>query len=462
MSPQRLLLLLLLLCAATPVAAQSVDSPTMTVTPTTSPSSTDAPPATPPSPTVTPPATTVPTAPAITPESAQPQQAATATVAPPAGLRLDVSKTLIGSDVVRVGQVLTFTITIVNSGAITVTTLPLVDAFDPAILQPQFAGFSRQPDTIDPGVLTWADLTVGTADLAPGQRITLVTTFRAIRISDEVINRARVVGAQGSDGAGGAPAAGSGGGRAEGGRVIVEKALVPGLIRLDAPVITFTITLRNDGAADIVSAPLDDTYRTDLLRFRSGQPPPSSHDPATGRLRWNDLLAALGQPRLRPGETIRFTTSYTVTGDIDDAVVNSADAVDVRDEFGNAVVSPRRAEVRIRIIGVGAQPPTVTVTATRQRPRNTPEPGATGTPLSSTTPDMPPAAPATLETPAVPDASPVPGAMPAATPTATSAAVAETPRTLPQTSDETTSRWLLALAGLLLIVGLAVRRGVRR
>lgn len=298
---------------------------------------------------------------------------------------------------VQVGQFLAFSIVITNTGSDTITVLPLVDEYDPSILQPFPERASPLPSSSASGVLRWADLTDSFGDLAPGARITVTVVFRAIRITDEVINRARVEAAQGAGGGGGGSGEDQAGGEVRGGQVIVEKRLVESFVNLDTPVISFTLSLRNQGSADIVRAPFVDTYRADLLSFIGASVPPDVHTPATGELRWNDLLASLGVPRLRPGETISFTTSYRVLGAFEEAVVNSADAVNVADEFGNAVASPRRAEVRIRI-GAPAAEPTPEPEPTR-RPARTPTPTlapSTATPSAAETSSATPEATASL------------------------------------------------------------------
>ncbi len=404
--------------------------------------------------------------------AAAPTAMATATMTPTATapiapaprqkLRLAISKTLLGSDVVQVGQYLTFTIRVTNTGGVVVTELPLVDEYETSILQPALDRMSPAPSTTAAGVLSWNDLTDTFGDLAPGESVAVTAVFRAIRIDDEVINRARVEAAIGSGGEGGGPFDDESEGEVEGGRVIVEKALIESFIRLDTPVISFTISLRNDGYADIVRAPLVDTYHADLLSFAEASVPPDAHNPATGELRWNDLLASLGVARLRPQEVISFTTTYTVAGPIDDLIANSADAVDVVDEFGNRVDSPRRAEVRIRIRGAETtSTPTATETpfSEREEPRTTPTASATPTtPISAT----PTAATPTLA------ASATPGVTASVTPGSGGGAPTPTgPDTLPLTGAQGAKAvspllTLIAAAVVALAVGIALSRIQRR
>jgi hypothetical protein len=383
-------LAVLLLIAAAPAYAQTTPIPTTAPRETLQP--TDAPTATPssiPTDAPTAPATLAPTTPPAqateAPTSTPETPTAIATSAPPSDtpqpvplqvgtLGLQITKTLEGSDLVMVGEYLTFTVRIRNTGSVTITTLPLIDEYDPAVLQPAIARFDPAPSTAAPGRLDWSDLTdlPSFGDLPPGDEFVVLTVFRAIGISDEVINRARVEAAIGSGGESGAPTEDQGGGEIEGGRVIVTKALVSDLVRADAPAISFDITIRNEGAADLVTVPIDDTFDPAYLRFLSAVPPPDSQTATS--LRWNNILAGLGIARLRPGEVVTATTTFALLAPINDLVVNRVGATGVSDEFGNQVEAPRQADVRIRVIGAGQIQPTE---APRERRTSTPTATAT-------------------------------------------------------------------------------------
>jgi LPXTG-motif cell wall-anchored protein len=373
-------------------------------------------------------------------------------------IALDIRKTLLGSDIVQVGQLLTFTVRITNTGTVTITTLPLVDEYEPTILQPVPSLTQPPPATTDTaaGVLRWPDLTESFGrDLAPGQSVTVVTVFRAIRIDDEVINRARVEAAIGSGGETGGGARGEDRGVVEGGRVTVMKTLADQTVRADAPVVTFTLTLRNDGFAALVRAPVRDVFRSDLLRFRSSSPPPTSFDPATGALSWDDAIAAVGRSRLLPGETITITSVFALLGPVEDVVVNRGAAVDVRDEFGNAVQSPREAEVRIRLRGPASG------TATTLLPYPLPEtPAPAEEPRRERTTEPTATAPGVTPEPTTPlAATPVatPAIIPTTTPTVAVAGVV--PAQLPRTgAGEERTAWLVAGLTLLALGAQLARR----
>jgi hypothetical protein len=230
------------------------------------------------------------------------------------------------------------------------------------------------------------------------------------------------------------------------------------------------MSLRNEGYTDIVQAPVVDTYRTDLLQFISASVPPDTHNPATGELSWDNLLAGLGVARLRPGETVTFSTSYRLLASIDDLVVNSFDAVDVEDEFGNRVASPRRAEVRIRITGIGGEA-TATPSATPEEERRRRATSTAEAPTATATAPTAEAGTPTVEagTPtAGAEAPTAEGGTPAAEATAPTAEAGSgapaggAPTTLPATGAPrpATAPWLLGL--LALAAGLALRGVARR
>jgi hypothetical protein len=442
-------LALLLLIAATPAYAQTPPIPTIAPRETLQP--TDAPTATPsPTPIDAPTASATPDEPAATATLPAPSDTAQPVPLQIGTLGLQITKTLEGSDLVMVGEYLTFTVRIRNTGSVTITTLPLIDEYDPAVLQPALARFDPAPSTSAAGRLDWSDLTdlPGFGDLPPGGEFVVLTVFRAIGISDEVINRARVEAAIGSGGESGAPTEDQGGGEIEGGRVVVTKALVSDLVRADAPAISFDITIRNEGAADLVTVPIDDTFDPAYLRFLSAVPPPDSQ--TTTSLRWNNILAGLGIARLRPGEVITATTTFALLGPINDLVVNRVGATNVSDEFGNQVEAPRQADVRIRVVGAGQAQPTE---APRERRTSTPT-------AAPTTADLTPAAPTAqadlAATASTAEATSTTGE------TAPTQVAANGPATLPATGQANRLPTTLLILGLVLVgLALMTRRRAR-
>ncbi|MDH7485255.1 MAG: C25 family cysteine peptidase, partial [Anaerolineae bacterium] len=111
-------------------------------------------------------------------------------------------------EAVRPGDLLSFTIRIVNTGATTITHLPLRYVYDNAYLS--YVSAAPAPDDAgDDGMIEWSDLTAGFGqDLAPGADITVVIAFKAVMDTtslpgDQTVNTARVDGARADpDGAG--------------------------------------------------------------------------------------------------------------------------------------------------------------------------------------------------------------------------------------------------------------------
>jgi hypothetical protein len=364
-------------------------------------------------------------------------------------LRLEIKKTLEGSNVVQVGQFLTFTIRLTNTGTISVAQLPLLDNYDATILRLERA--DPPPSTASPGTIAWTNLTTDTlfGPLAPGQSIVVVTLFRAIAPKPATVNAAQtgtLVGINGQSGAGGG---GQAGGGTIGGRVIVQKGLAPGMTLVSGGPITFTIAITNDGAADIVELPLQDTYATESLQFWRSSPPPTSINTATGELRWDDLLPMMGLMRLRPAELITVTTVFTALKSIDGQVVNRAGAAQVRDEFGNVVEAPRQTEIPIRVLP-GPSAATATPKPRDRKPSNQPSP----------TPEATAAPPATeLATTAIPSATVASTATldTVITPTVALATPTIGPTSLPRTGASGISLvWLLIALASILVGALAL------
>lgn len=377
-----------------------------------------------------------------------PVRAGAAPAAQSGTLAVELTKTLQGGDVVRVGQLLTFTIRIRNTGTISITALPLLDEYDASVLRLERTSPLSSTSVVTPaasaGAITWTNLPTDSVGgpLQPGQSFDVTTVFRAIAPREVTVNRARTGTLQGFGGATGAGGSAEDQGGAEGGRVIVSKQLAPGQALLSGQPITFTVAITNDGAADIVRLPLQDTYSTTVLLFASADPPPSGVDLAAGRLTWDDALPALGLTRMRPGQVLTLTTVFTALRSIDAAVINRAEALQVRDEFGNDVVAPRRADVPIRILpGPTELALTPQPTERPERPRRTATPTATPTaaaaaPVSDTA--------ALTPTAALSDTAPV----------SADAGLAATPRAAPAALPRTAGGdawpgWALAALALL-------------
>ncbi|MCO5197202.1 MAG: hypothetical protein M9941_05555 [Anaerolineae bacterium] len=92
---------------------------------------------------------------------------------------LEVEKIQTSPNPARVGESITYTIRITNTGPVTVTTLPLEDYYDNSVISYQSATPSADLAPGD-GTLTWFDLTTTFGDLGPGDVIEVEVVFLAI------------------------------------------------------------------------------------------------------------------------------------------------------------------------------------------------------------------------------------------------------------------------------------------
>jgi LPXTG-motif cell wall-anchored protein/uncharacterized repeat protein (TIGR01451 family) len=337
---------------------------------------------------------------------------------------IEVNKTLEGSQTVRVGEVITFHITIRNSTAFSLTTVPLTDVFRadilsplPAYVDPPYASLTYVGNS---GVISWTDVaTYFGGFILPGQTVTVTLAFTAEHPTGQltVVNQSAVHDAINIWGesvfAGGDDAQND----TVGGSTPLTKTLEPPEYtpEIGLPV-SFTIRIKNDGAADLTHLPLEDTYDPAVLAFNYAVPTPTLVITATGVISWTDLTAFFGPI---PGDTtITVTVVFTALRDIETSV-NRARVVGARDEFGNDLAAGQD-QVPIRVLPL-------------------PSPTSTPTP----TPEEEEAAPTPTPTP-TPTFTPIPTPTPAATPTF--------PTTLPQTGA-VSGEWSLIIGGLLLALG---------
>ncbi len=91
--------------------------------------------------------------------------------------QVTISKVLLTSPPVLVGDTIQFRITVTNTGDTAITVLPLSDTFDPVKLS--YVSASPAPDHTSSGSLSWDDLT-GSGSLAPGSAVNVTLTFTAL------------------------------------------------------------------------------------------------------------------------------------------------------------------------------------------------------------------------------------------------------------------------------------------
>ncbi len=307
--------------------------------------------------------------------------------------RLSISKTLVAPTTGAVSPLdptrneLTFRIQITNTGNITVTKLPLVDDYDPGILQYVRADTSFTPDIPGQGSLTWSDLTKPSPNgigqpLRPGQRISFTVTFRAIGCPNNSIvpgnqlisNKVTITGARGYEPRSGQEADipnvyASADARIACPQLEIEKRL---LVAPDCDIvgvnqnIDYEIIIRNRGNTTIATLPLTDTFESYYLEFVSATPQPDgpptlrgSGQSQTGTLNWSDLTQP--EPRgfardLPPGESltvrVRFRTlrsTYDIVRSPARYTINRAGITGAVDEYGFRPQPVESGPVPVRI-----------------------------------------------------------------------------------------------------------------
>jgi hypothetical protein len=246
---------------------------------------------------------------------------------------ISVTKQLGRSDpVVYVGQYLTFTIDIVNNSAFTVTTLPLTDDYNEAVLA--YVDASVPPSNVDTGAgqIDWDDLTTSFGDLAPGQSITVIVGFIAEHPEPTVVNYAQVHDAIGSGGSLGDSDDTSQDGESVGGSAPLEKRIEEGVIPEVGLPLTFTIAITNDGYTTMTVVPLLEDYDPSFLQYSYAVPPPDTVDEINGELNWDDLTDYFGDVGAQ--ETISLTAVFTALASID-GTMNQASVSAFQDWYGN-------------------------------------------------------------------------------------------------------------------------------
>ena len=208
--------------------------------------------------------------------------------------------------------------------------------------------------------------------------------------------------------------------------------------------ITFNLTIRNDGMANVVALPINDRFDPAALQFISAIPEPDRVE--TGLLVWNNALRAPLVSVLTPQQTVKMTVVFTALTDISQTL-NQAEVMGARDSYGNNL-APAADEVPIRILPAPTATPTPRPTRVPQPDEPTETPTALPTLMPTGTPAEATPAPAPAEQPTD-----------AATPTASATAVAggAIPIGLPNTGTNRAGRlWLFGLAVLLVAMAALV------
>jgi hypothetical protein len=256
------------------------------------------------------------------------------------------------SPVVRVGELISFTITLHNNANFTLTNVTLIDDYEHAVMA--FAGaLPVLPDVHTPtvGGLQWNNVAV--PPIPMGETITFTVFFTVEHPeTNPVVNVVRAQDVQSSQGAISDSNAIDQIDEATGGSAPVVKFMSPptSTPQVGLPV-TFTQIITNDGLAILTSLPLTDTYDPNFLEFNFAVPPPTITSP--GQLIWTDLTDVFGD--LAPFQTVVVTTVFTATTEVVNTIVNQASTEGARDQFDNDLTGGQ-ASAGITIIGSAPAP----------------------------------------------------------------------------------------------------------
>ncbi|MBI1294076.1 DUF11 domain-containing protein [bacterium] len=260
--------------------------------------------------------------------------------------RVVISKQIVGSTQVRLGDALTYTIRITNTGNTVLTMVPLTDTFTTDYLD--FVSAAPVPDVVDEsaGFAYWADLTSAFGNLLPGDSFTVNTVMKATAVTPEGVsasNRATV--ANVTDEFDQTPPDGEVKGGAE---IDISPYLILTKSRIGSEVvevgqeITYSIRITNVGDTVIVTLPLSDSYDSQVLTFVRSQPAPTQMHP--GLVEWADLTSQFGDLALTA--SIEVLTVFTASRPISNTV-NMAMVVNAVDEVGNLINAEDSATVTV-------------------------------------------------------------------------------------------------------------------
>lgn len=246
-------------------------------------------------------------------------------------------------NVVRVGEILSFTIALTNNSAFTLTGVTLVDTYDQTTLA--FAGATPPESSVDPGTGTIRWDNVAAATIPPGQSVAVTVVFTAEHPKTAIVNAARTEAITHTAGQITETAETSRTQEAIGGNAPIVKFLAPGATPQAGLPVTFTHIITNDGAALLTFLPLTDTYDPAFLEFRWAIPTPTITSPP-GIIVWDDLTNYFGD--IQPFATVVITTVFSATTQVLNTV-NQASTEGARDQYDNDLTAGQ-AQVPITII----------------------------------------------------------------------------------------------------------------
>jgi LPXTG-site transpeptidase (sortase) family protein len=242
---------------------------------------------------------------------------------------VSVDKRLVGGvKSVVIGETVSYTIVVSNTGNTTITQLPLVDEF-PAGLE--FVSATVAPSSVVTstagGTLSWSDLASGTGGLQPGHDTTVTATFKALS-AGAVANTARVTGAEDASGYPVPAAEDTDSGLSVSGQPmpVLRKSANPpaGTILMPGDIITYTLAFENPTQVAMTDVQVADVvpetvgYVPGSMALDLGGSPVTLTDGVdadAGRYTSASRTVALTLPTLAAGSSGRLTFRVTVLPD---------------------------------------------------------------------------------------------------------------------------------------------------
>ena len=264
-------------------------------------------------------------------------------------------------NVVRVGEVLTFTLALTNTSNFTLTGVRLVDDYDETTLRLARAEFPWNSHDPGAGTIIWTNVATPPIHtrpgLRPGESIRFTVVFTAVSPKPAVVNAIRAEDLESGSNSLTETLETSRTQEAIGNRLPVFKGLwPPGSAPQVGELVTFTHIITNDGAAALLRLPLTDTYDATFLEFYAAVPTPTTviTAPPVGILAWANLVDYFGP--IPPFSTVVVTTVFTATSQVA-GTVNEARVEGARDEYNNDL-GAWSAQVPITIIDLATPAPT--------------------------------------------------------------------------------------------------------
>ena len=247
-----------------------------------------------------------------------------------------------GTDgILTVGQTLTLTLLVQNSGETPLTSIPLSYGYDPQRLH--LLAAAPAPATLTGGQVGWTEL-LGQGLLLPGDSVGVQMALRVLVSSSDlpagmVDSVAKVTGGQDIYGQVAASDESHLPLRLTNPRVAIGKGVQGGAVTIGlGSAVTYTIHLTNAGDTTLAGVGVRDIFEPEHLRFvvASIRAPQIQDRGSESLLFWEDVTSDLGD--IAPGQSVTFTVQFVVEG-AGIQTINQVQTAAVVDEFGDEGVN---------------------------------------------------------------------------------------------------------------------------